>query len=130
MGLHIGAPFIGVIFAFVAFLGSASLSAAPAQDYLTEDELDLVRDAQEIDLRIPVYVRLAEKRLVVLGVMEKGAKDKERELKEREKWEKVRKKRKKPSERYRRSLLTSSLILKSSLARSCCAATLRPSMRS
>jgi hypothetical protein len=64
------------------------LSSFAAQDYLTEDELDLVRDAQEIERRVPVYMRLAEKRLIVLGLMQKTAKELEQEKKEVERWQK------------------------------------------
>ncbi len=66
-------------------------NAAAQQDYITEDEFDLVRDAQEIERRVPVYLRLAEKRLVVLGLMEKSKDDREREQKEIAKWEKEKK---------------------------------------
>jgi hypothetical protein len=76
------------MFKVVLLLLAVPLSSFAAQDYLTEDELDLVRDAQEIDRRVPVYMRLAEKRLIVLGLMEKTAKELEQERKNIEKWEK------------------------------------------
>lgn len=60
---------------------------SPSKSYLTEDELDLVRDSQLIEQRIPVYIKLAEKRLVVLGILkvdesEKSKKKKKSERKE------------------------------------------------
>lgn len=89
-----GIQFIHIFYAVLglSFLLATALLAAPKKEYLTEDELDLVRDAQEINLRVPVYLRLAEKRLIFLGLMEKGQKEIERERKEREKWEKEKKK--------------------------------------
>jgi hypothetical protein len=69
-----------------------SLFAAPKKEYFTEDELDLIRDAQELSERVPVYIKLAERRLVFLGIMEKSAQQIEKERKEKEKREKEQKK--------------------------------------
>ncbi|PYS02777.1 MAG: hypothetical protein DMG15_20205 [Acidobacteria bacterium] len=71
---------------------AASLFAAPKKEYFTEDELDLIRDAQELNQRVPVYFKLAERRLIFLGLMEKSEKEKEKERKEKEKREKEKKK--------------------------------------
>jgi len=75
----------------IALLLATSLFAAK-KEYFTEDELDLIRDAQELSQRVPVYFKLAERRLIFLGLMEKSEKEKEKELKEREKREKEKKK--------------------------------------
>ena len=69
-----------------------SLFAAPKKEYFTEDELDLIRDAQELSARVPVYFKLAERRLIFLGIMEKSAQQIEKERKEKEKREKEQKK--------------------------------------
>jgi hypothetical protein len=66
--------------------------ATTKKEYFTEDELDLIRDAQELGERVPVYIKLAERRLVFLGLMEKSEKEKEKELKEKEKRQKAKKK--------------------------------------
>src|SRR5436305_8926665 len=66
--------------------------AGAKKEYFTEDELDLIRDAQDLGERVPVYIKLAERRLVFLGLMEKSEKEKEKERKEREKREKEKKK--------------------------------------
>ena len=71
---------------------SALVFAAPKKEYFTEDELDLIRDAQELSARVPVYFKLAERRLVFLGIMEKSAQQIEKERKEKEKREKEQKK--------------------------------------
>ena len=65
---------------------------APKKEYFTEDELDLIRDAQELSARVPTYFKLAERRLIFLGIMEKSAQQIEKERKEREKREKEQKK--------------------------------------
>ena len=75
----------------IALLLATPLFAAK-KEYFTEDELDLIRDAQELGQRVPVYFKLAERRLVFLGLMEKSEKEKEKERKEREKREKEKKK--------------------------------------
>jgi Xaa-Pro aminopeptidase len=67
---------------------AAALAAAPKKDYFTEDELDLIRDAQELSARVPAYFKLAERRLIFLGLMEKSAQQIEKERKEKAKREK------------------------------------------
>jgi hypothetical protein len=67
------------------FLLTSTLGGAPKRDYFTEDELDMIRDAQELSIRVPVYFKLAERRLVFLGIMEKSPQQIEKERKEKEK---------------------------------------------
>ena len=56
----------------VAFLvtGGLSLAAATAAEYFTELEIDQIREAQEIARRVPVFLNIAETRLVYLGLKE------------------------------------------------------------
>src|SRR5881296_2004417 len=75
----------------IALLLATSLFAAK-KEYFTEDELDLIRDAQALSERVPVYFKLAERRLIFLGLMEKSAEQIEKERKEKEKREKEQKK--------------------------------------
>jgi hypothetical protein len=63
--------------------------AGATKEYFTEDELDLIRDAQELGERVPMYIKLAERRLVFLGLMEKSEKEKQKDLKEKEKRQKA-----------------------------------------
>src|SRR5215470_12770648 len=63
--------------------------AGAKKEYFTEDELDLIRDAQELGERVPVYIKLAERRLVFLGLMEKSEKEKEKEQKAKQKRQKA-----------------------------------------
>src|SRR5438874_9487665 len=71
---------------------ATSLFAAAKNEYFTEDELDLIRDAQELSARVPTYFKLAERRLIFLGLMEKSPQQIEKERKEKEKREKEQKK--------------------------------------
>src|SRR6478752_1023650 len=57
-------------------------------EYLTEEEIDLIRDAQELSERVPIYLKLAEKRLAFLGLIERSEQEKQKELKAKEKAEK------------------------------------------
>src|SRR5262245_55227281 len=68
------------------------LFSTPKKEYFTEDELDLIRDAQELSARVPTYFKLAEQRLIFLGIMEKSAQQIEKERKEKEKRAKEQKK--------------------------------------
>ena len=70
----------------------ASTPAAPKKEYFTEDELDLIRDAQELNIRVPTYLKLAERRLVFLGIMERSQEEIDKERKEKEKRAKADKK--------------------------------------
>jgi hypothetical protein len=71
---------------------AASSYAVPKKEYFTEDELDLIRDAQDLSVRVPTYLKLAERRLVFLGIMEKSQEQVEKEKKEKEKRAKEEKK--------------------------------------
>lgn len=65
----------------LSFCLNCSLVAVP-KDYLTNDEQDIIRDAQELFARVPAYFKLAERRLIALGVKERTEADKEKERKE------------------------------------------------
>ena len=81
---------VAVVGAFVvAGFSQRSRSSAAKKEYFTEDELDLIRDAQDLGERVPVYIKLAERRLVFLGLMEKSEKEKEKELKAQQKRQKA-----------------------------------------
>ncbi len=53
---------ISFLMGTLASAGFGPCSAAPKKDYFTDDELDLIRDAQELALRAPVIERTAEGR--------------------------------------------------------------------
>lgn len=57
----------------VTLLSFASLAPAQRRDYMTDAEIELVRDNQDIDKRIEVLVRMIDRRLAVAGVAAVGA---------------------------------------------------------
>jgi hypothetical protein len=51
-------------------IGGLSFSvSAQKRDHLTEAEIEIIRDTQELDLRTKVFVKAAERRFVALGVL-------------------------------------------------------------
>lgn len=60
-----------LFFVLLLFLiGGLSFSAsAQKRDHLTEAEIEIIRDTQELDLRTKVFVKAAERRFVALGVL-------------------------------------------------------------
>ena len=66
----------------VAGFSQRSRSSAAKREYFTEDELDLIRDAQELRYRVPTYFKLAERRLMFIGLKQQSDKEKEKEKKE------------------------------------------------
>ena len=54
--------------------------AQPKRDHLTEKEVALVREYQELDLRVEVFLRAAQRRLLVLTNPQAVQKKKEEEL--------------------------------------------------
>jgi hypothetical protein len=57
----------------VAFVVTGALglaAAAAADEYFTELEIDQIRETQEIARRVPVFLNIAEARLVYLGLAE------------------------------------------------------------
>lgn len=56
---------------------------AQRRDYMTEEEIELVRDAQDIDLRMTVLTQMIDRRFTALGIEIGGWKQREKDL---EKW--------------------------------------------
>lgn len=52
---------------FCAALFFPSISNAQRRDYLTESEIELIRDAQELDRRIEVLTKAVDRRILVLN---------------------------------------------------------------
>lgn len=56
-------------------LGSLTAASAQRRDFLTEQEVEIIRDAQDIDVRIEVLTRMIDRRFHVLGINVNGWKD-------------------------------------------------------
>lgn len=58
------------------YLNSAAIARPQTRDHLTEKEVELVQDAQELDKRIGVFIKAADRRLLVIkGLDPASAKD-------------------------------------------------------
>lgn len=78
------------IFLFFLLAGGIMTAIAPTadaqrRDYLTDEELDIVRDAQEIDQRVAVLMHIADRRFTALGA-EPVADGQKKEKKGSDKW--------------------------------------------
>lgn len=60
---------------------SGSAVKAQNRDYMTEAEIELVRDSQWIDLRIEVLVRMIDRRFTALGIAVGGWKESDKDAK-------------------------------------------------
>lgn len=59
------------------------VSHSQSRDYMTEEEIELVRDAQDIDLRMTVLTRMIDRRFTALGLESGGWKQREKDT---DKW--------------------------------------------
>ena len=60
-------------------VAAATTAAALPKEFFTEEEVDFMRDAQGLSLRIPAIFKLANIRLTYLGMKEKSRDDRELE---------------------------------------------------
>lgn len=70
---------LALIFACV-LLAFGAQAQSQKRDHLTEQEVDLVREYQEIDKRIEIFIKAADRRLLVLGNPAAVQKKKEEEV--------------------------------------------------
>jgi len=68
--------------ATVAILICAFVTGAQSVDYVTEEEEDLIRDAQGLPARITIYLKFLDNRIVALGLRERMAKEREQTKKD------------------------------------------------
>lgn len=70
-----------------ALLVCAAHVSAQGYDYVTPEEEDLIRDAQGIEARVPLMLKLLDNRIVALGLRERTAKEREQAKKDLAKYE-------------------------------------------
>src|SRR4030095_1848814 len=66
----------------VAILLCAIVLTAQSIDYVTEEEEDLIRDAQGVRARMTAYLKFLDNRIVALGLRERTAKEREQTKKD------------------------------------------------
>ena len=74
---------LAALFAALAALPFTAPAAAQSRDHLTPEEVEVIRDNQELDKRTAVFVRAAERRMLAATDPAAAAKQAE---KDREKW--------------------------------------------
>ena len=72
--------------ALVVCAGFAVQAATPQRDHLTPQEVDLIKEAQILDKRIDVFIRAAERRLLVINNSGAAAANAKVLKKESERW--------------------------------------------
>jgi hypothetical protein len=75
-----------LLFALCVCLSLAATAAAQKREHLTLEEIELVRDNQELDARTNVFIKAAERRLLAVTNPAESAKN---APKEKEKWGEV-----------------------------------------
>src|SRR5215210_2315177 len=75
-----------LLFVLCLCLSLAAAAAAQKREHLTPDEIELVRDNQELDARTGVFIKAAERRLLAVTNPAEAAKNAPRE---KEKWGEV-----------------------------------------
>lgn len=73
-------------FTLVVCAGIIAQAATPQRDHLTSQEVDLVKEAQVLDKRIDVFIRAAERRLLVINNSAGAAANAKQLKKESERW--------------------------------------------
>jgi hypothetical protein len=66
----------------LAILICALVATAQSIDYVTEEEEDLIRDAQGVPARMVAYLKFLDNRIVALGLRERTAKEREQTKKD------------------------------------------------
>ena len=59
----------------VSFIAFSSPASAQRRDYMTEQEIEIIRDAQDIDTRIEALTRMIDRRFALLNIEVNGWKD-------------------------------------------------------
>lgn len=80
---------VSLLLSLLLFAGIAA--AAQRVDYVTEEEEDVIRDAQGLQLRVPVFLKLLDNRIVALGLRERTAKEREQTQKDIAEYERQKK---------------------------------------
>jgi len=75
-----------LVFSLVLSTAFVAHATTPQRDHLTPQEVDLVKEAQILDKRIDVFIRAAERRLMVINGSGNAAANTKQLKKESERW--------------------------------------------
>ena len=75
-----------LVFSLALSTAFVARAATPQRDHLTPQEVDLVKEAQILDKRIDVFIRAAERRLMVINGSGNAAANTKQLKKESERW--------------------------------------------
>jgi hypothetical protein len=75
------------LLALTAFVLAVTPATGQRVDYITDEEADLIRDAQGLQLRLPALLKLADNRIVALGLRELTQKERDQIKKDIERYE-------------------------------------------
>ena len=78
---------LSILAGFTLFLLTPSATDAQKWDLVTEEEEDLIRDAQELPKRVALFLQLLDNRIVALDLRERSPKEREQAKKDLENWE-------------------------------------------
>jgi hypothetical protein len=79
-------PISGILGLLVLTAGGLT-GTAQTIDYITDEEVDLIRDAQGLQTRVPALLKLADNRIVALGLREISDKEREQIRRDIERYE-------------------------------------------
>jgi hypothetical protein len=79
-------PISGILGLLVLTAGDLT-GTAQNIDYITDEEVDLIRDAQGLQTRVPALLKLADNRIVALGLREISDKEREQIRRDIERYE-------------------------------------------
>jgi len=72
---------ISVLVILFAVMVNTSVASAQRRDYMTDEEIELVRDNQDIDKRVDVLTKMVDRRFAALGINVGGWNPSEKEQK-------------------------------------------------
>jgi len=75
-----------LVFSLLIATAFVARAATPQRDHLTQQEVDLVKEAQVLDKRIDVFIKAAERRLMVINGSANAAANAKQLKKDSERW--------------------------------------------
>jgi hypothetical protein len=80
------APLQSLILVLLLLCAPVGVSMAQTRDHLTEQEVEIVKEAQALDKRIEVFIKAADRRMLVLSGTAADANNAKQQKKDSEQW--------------------------------------------